>query len=237
MNLKNSYRKEQFNPGVLGLFFNPFWAYRFLLYKYFEQIIPKTTFNTVLDLGCGSKPYQHLFTCEEYIGIDIENPGHCHKNEAVDVYYDGLTLPFPDESIDLIFSSEVFEHIEKIDDIIIEIKRVLKPQGCLIVSAPFCWDEHEMPHDYRRFTAIGLEILLKRNGFQIEESLKVGNDQLVVFQLFMLQIYYKLPTNKYLRLILTVVLFFPLNLVSLFLIKSDPKSKLYFTTVAKFRNE
>jgi len=41
----------------------------------------------VLDVGCGSKPYQDCFPLvSAYIGIDVEASGHDHENSKVDVF-------------------------------------------------------------------------------------------------------------------------------------------------------
>jgi len=51
----------------------------------------------MLDFGCGSKPYKELFSVDKYIGLDIEKSGHNHKEEPIDFYYDGKTIPFKNE--------------------------------------------------------------------------------------------------------------------------------------------
>jgi hypothetical protein len=39
------------------------------------------------------KAYQHLFVnAKKYVGLDMENEGHSHEKEDVDVYYDGKTI-------------------------------------------------------------------------------------------------------------------------------------------------
>jgi hypothetical protein len=48
----------------------------------------------VLDFGCGSKPYRQYFTAAgSYTSIAIEVSGYNHKNEEIDVYYDGKVIP------------------------------------------------------------------------------------------------------------------------------------------------
>ena len=44
--------------------------------------------------------------------------------------------------------------------------RVLKPNGKIIVSVPFCYPEHEKPYDFRRFTTFGLKKSFESAGFE-----------------------------------------------------------------------
>ena len=50
--------------------------------------------------------------------------------------YDGKKLPYKDNSLDGIISTEVFEHVNNRDSFIKELNRVLKPGGKLIITAP-----------------------------------------------------------------------------------------------------
>jgi len=50
--------------------------------------------------------------------------------------YDGKAIPFEDDTFDIVFSSNVLEHIPHIYDFQKEIKRVLKPGGCVIHVLP-----------------------------------------------------------------------------------------------------
>lgn len=45
-------------------------------------------------------------------------------------------LPLPDDSFDVVFSSNVFEHVARIDQLINECARVLRPDGVAIVAVP-----------------------------------------------------------------------------------------------------
>jgi len=138
----------------------------------------------LLDFGCGSKPYKQEFQhCSEYIGIDYENPGHDHSNEQIDVFYDGKNIPFPSDSFDSVFSSEVLEHVFDVHYTLNEIARVLKPGGRLLLTCPFVWPIHEEPFDFGRYTPFALRHLLQKSGFTIIHFEKVGNSKQTLRQL------------------------------------------------------
>ncbi len=50
--------------------------------------------------------------------------------------YDGINLPFPDQSFDAVFSSNVLEHVTELDRLEQEIRRVLRPGGKCIHLLP-----------------------------------------------------------------------------------------------------
>jgi SAM-dependent methyltransferase len=130
----------------------------------------------LMDFGCGSKPYQSLMKVNEYVGVDFDSQGHSHREEQIDVFYDGKFLPFPDNTFDCIFSSEVFEHIFNLEEIMKELYRVLKPNGKIFVTCPFAIAEHEIPNDYARYTSVGLKHLFLKNNFRVLHFEKVGTN-------------------------------------------------------------
>jgi SAM-dependent methyltransferase len=121
--------------------------------------------RSILDVGCGSRAYERLFTGHQYTGIDVAESGR--ESKKPDLFFDGKNIPLSNSTVDMVLSTEVFEHVEDLDHLIKDIHRVLKPQGSLLVTVPFMWGEHEMPYDFRRFTSVGLRDYLKRNGFEI----------------------------------------------------------------------
>jgi SAM-dependent methyltransferase len=55
-------------------------------------------------------------------------------HEAVEIHvYDGVHLPLPDASIDLVVSHEVFEHIADVPAVLSELARVLRPDGRIYI--------------------------------------------------------------------------------------------------------
>ena len=169
---------KAFNPGIT----HPNYLMRKRLLDAIRQISPLVK-GKVMDLGCGSKPYRNLFTCDEYIGVDFENPGHPHLNEQIDVYYDGKHLPFDNNAFDVIFCSEVFEHVFNLPELLREINRVLKPGGRLIFTCPFAFPEHEQPNDFARYTSFAIHSLMVDNNFTVSEYIKSGNTVEAIGQL------------------------------------------------------
>jgi SAM-dependent methyltransferase len=169
---------REFNPSISHPYY---FIRRGILLKVREH--SKEITGRTLDFGCGSKPYRSLFSSSEYIGIDFENPGHPHDKEQVDVFYDGRSIPFPDAHFDSAFSTEVFEHLFNIEEILDELNRVLKPGGKMLITCPFVWPEHEKPHDFARYTQFALKALLEKKGFTVNKIEKTGDFLTAVFQL------------------------------------------------------
>lgn len=175
---------KEFNPSLSS----PYYFIRKELLKKVNTYAPQLN-GKLLDFGCGQKPYKSLFTnVTEYIGIDFENPGHSHKNEQIDFFYDGKSLPFGSNSFDSIFASEVFEHVFNLSEILPQLNRILKPNGLLLITCPFVWNEHEVPHDYARYTQFALTDMLTKNGFKILTIDKTGDFAMAIHQMKMVYV-------------------------------------------------
>jgi SAM-dependent methyltransferase len=201
------------------------------------EILAKELNGKVLDFGCGAKPYAPYFThTDEYIGLDIEKSGHEHSNEQIDVYYDGKIIPFEENHFDAVFSSEVFEHVFNLEEVLPEIRRVLKPGGKLLFTCPFAWPEHEVPYDFARYSSFGIKAVIERNGFKIIEQHKTGHFFEVVMQYFILYVFYFLPKKPaflyyfFHQIFILPVILFTL-LISFLLPKKMKRKDLYFNNV------
>lgn len=151
----------------------------------------------MLDVGCGEG--RHIFgIMQEHpemkcIGLDMDNDS-LHKAEEGYEYFKSISnvgaeflkgsaysLPFLDNSLDLIVCSEVLEHLHQYNDAVKEIHRVLKPGGKFYASVPASWPEKicwALSKDYqnqpgghlRIFNQSGLVSEIEDSGFKFLSS-------------------------------------------------------------------
>jgi SAM-dependent methyltransferase len=122
----------------------------------------------VLDVGCGEQPYRPwLPPGGDYVGIDVdERPGTVR-------IHPGERWPLDDASFDAVLCTQVLEHDSDPDHTLAEIERVLRPGGTAVISVPFAYNEHAMPHDYRRWSAVGARAFVDRR-LDVAEVRKQG---------------------------------------------------------------
>jgi SAM-dependent methyltransferase len=221
----------RFNPTIVSMFTNPFYIIRKGLFEGVRANAHLISGKT-LDFGCGSKPYSDFFAhTSNYVGCDIQVSGHNHLSSKVDVFYDGSSLPFEDQSFNSVVSFETFEHIFNIDSIVKEIHRVLQPRGQMLITIPFVWEEHEVPYDYARYSTYGIRHILETNGFEIVKIERLGDYLDVVSQLMMAYLVGTVSSEK-IRLLLTGIVQPVLLLIKSFAQMILPKSnKLFLNTL------
>lgn len=227
--VKNIYSKQQFNPTFVGIFINPLYFIRKGLYSTIKNY-SKNLKGVLLDFGCGNKPYKSLFQVDKYIGLDIEKSGHDHCDEEIDIFYDGIKIPFENDFFDSIFSSEVLEHLFNPEEIIKELSRVLKKGGFLLITCPFVWDEHEVPFDSTRYTSYGLKNLIEKNGFNILYFEKTTNYIEAIFQMLAAYVnQHVLPKNKYFNFLFNIIFVPPIIISGIILSRILPKNKNFYS--------
>ena len=94
----------------------------------------------MLDLGCGSG-LEALTLQKETgiptIGIDVIPQFDSEALNQIELRrYDGTSIPFPDAYFDGVYSFHVLEHVENLDQLLMEVHRVLKPGGFAYFGVP-----------------------------------------------------------------------------------------------------
>lgn len=228
-------KKEQFNPGIIGVFTNPFYFSRRGLFQAMTTL-GKELHGKMLDVGCGTKPYEPYLSVSEYIGIEIDTERSRTTSKA-DFFYDGKKFPFKDGEFHSVLANEVFEHVFNPTEFLKEVHRVLQPGGIFLITVPFVWDEHEQPHDYARYTSFGLKHILLEHGFTVLHSHKSVMDVRVIFQLWNEYLYKKTYVNNpMLRQLLNILFISPFTLLGLLTYWIFPKNEdLYLDNVVLAR--
>jgi len=93
---------------------------------------------SVLEIGSGTG-YQAKALSEmgfRVSALDVNTSMHRATRVFDVVEYDGAHIPFPDGSFDIIFSSNLLEHIRDLPSFLAETRRVLKPNGYCIHAMP-----------------------------------------------------------------------------------------------------
>ncbi len=230
--IRERLKKEAFLPSRLSIVLSPIYIIRRGLYRHISALAPRIT-GTVLDFGCGSKPYESLFTkATRYIGVDIGQSGHNHQTSKIDVFYDGNTLPFGNNTFDAVVCFEVLEHLFNAEHVLKEINRTLKDDALALFTLPFAWDEHEIPYDFARYTSFGIKHVLERAGFETIELRKSTTYFLAACQLLIAYFAQHVsPANRLARHATQMTVIFPLSLSAILLNKILPKRYNYFCNI------
>jgi SAM-dependent methyltransferase len=128
---------ERFTPEVRGAIWHEHW-HRYVLAR--ELVRGRR----VLDAACGEGYGASLLAqvAGSVVGVDIA-PGAiahaCEKYRADNLAFlcgSVTQLPLPDASVDVITSFETIEHLAEQEQMLREFRRVLAPQGVLVLSSP-----------------------------------------------------------------------------------------------------
>lgn len=123
--------------------------------------------DRVLDAGAGNCMYQKYFAHAAYESADFCQVNKHYGN--VTFSCDLRSIPVENERYELVLLTQVLEHLSEPLDVLKELNRVMKPRGRLWLSVPLFYEEHEQPYDFYRYTQFGLQNLLAKAGFEIEE--------------------------------------------------------------------
>ncbi len=141
--------------------------------------------GALVDLGCGKVPLYEAYKeyVTENICVDWENT--LHKNELLDHECDlNKPLPLPDARFDTIILSDVLEHIQQPELLWLEMYRVMRPGGNILLNVPFFYGIHEAPYDYFRYTEFALRHFCELAGFEVLELHSIGGSPEVLADFF-----------------------------------------------------
>lgn len=162
------------------------------LYKnpWFTYHLKKTDITLDLGSGVGQNAIKAARVCKKVTGVELdekliqvaEKSTKISKIKNVKFQKANLEnkLNFRNNSFSKVIFLDVLEHLHKRDQILIEIKRILKPRGLLLLSVPNCktsWKKFQRsagvcsfsdPDHKIEFSEKTITKLLKKNNFKIK---------------------------------------------------------------------
>lgn len=134
-----------------------------------HEMVGRLAQGRVLDIGCGRQPLRSRLNANcDYTGMDSLDTGATLYGAKPQVFGDAHSLPFADGTFDTVLLLEVLEHLPEPQTAVKEAKRVLSPNGRLILSTPFLYPIHDAPTDYQRWTKYGLRHLVEHENTDVE---------------------------------------------------------------------
>jgi SAM-dependent methyltransferase len=113
----------------------------------------------ILNIGAGDTDYG-----PRMVNLEIAPaPG-------IDVVGVAEALPFTDGAFDGVVLQAVLEHVRNADATLSEMARVMTPGAFALVDVPFIQAYHASPHDYRRYTKLGLRTAIERTGLEVKAT-------------------------------------------------------------------
>ncbi len=179
-------------------------VWRTLTRHYFHRWVNPT--DTVIDLGAGYCEFINSISAAHKYALD-SNPATASKAvPGVTALSADATKPWslPSESVDVVFSSNFFEHLPTKQDFVCclsEAFRVLRPQGRLIALGPnirYCFDEywdfldHHLPFSDRSMVE-ALEVAGFRRELVIPRFLPFTMSTRIPHWAFLIRLYLMLP--------------------------------------------
>lgn len=209
----------------LGMKILPRWALRCIMdieftteefYRQISKTLPPG--SRVLDLGAGECAYKDkFFKHTYYTALDFckGDPGFDYSR--INLFSDISSLPFRIQAFDFVFCFQVLEHLPEPKKAMLEMSRVLKPNGKLFLSTPQSWPQHQKPYDFYRFTSFGLNYLFRESGFDVVWIKPFGG----YFRFLSLNLkgFHKILFDYPKRNILLKAVLFPLEAVSILMLR------------------
>jgi SAM-dependent methyltransferase len=147
--------KERLYPSLT----NPSWLVlrrrREIFQRWFARL--KEGQMIVLDVGGRIQPYRPLLAgrVRRYVALDLR------QTPLVNVVARGEQIPLATDCFDLVMCTQVLEYVPEPAAVIAEIRRVLKPGGCVVLSVPSVCPQ-DSDHECWRFLPGILRCLLAK---------------------------------------------------------------------------
>ena len=205
--LGNYYQSEEYishsntKKGVINFLYQTVrnWTLKQKL-KLINSLSPKSEIRNpkLLDIGCGTGEF--LNVCKQngwnITGIEPSEKARNFGNEnyKLEIKEENQLNELSAETFDIITMWHVLEHVPKLNERIIELKKLIKPSGHIIIAVPNCssfdaqhyqeyWAAYDVPRHLYHFTPANIEQLFSKHDLKLIEILPMKFDAYYVAML------------------------------------------------------
>ena len=147
--------------------------------------------GSILDVGCGTGELLKYFRDKEWKTTGIEPVKKAREfainQNKLQVFAEEKLNDFENAAFDVITMWHVLEHVYKLNERIEELKRILKPDGVLIIAVPMIdaydavhygpyWGALDVPRHLYHFSQKTLAHLLEKHALTIDKSYPMKMD-------------------------------------------------------------
>lgn len=130
--------------------------------------------SRVLDAGAGEGQYRDRFRQHRYAAVDLGIGDTSWDYGKLDAVADLARLPFRSGCFDAALSVVTLEHVTDPGSVLREMARTIRDGGSLLLIVPQEWEVHQAPHDYFRYTAHGVRLLIEDTGLEADRIEPMG---------------------------------------------------------------
>ncbi len=145
----------------------------------------KTDIQNILDVGCGTGNFLNACRQEKWqvFGVDPHNGARTIAQQKINSKHlynslETLQQHNPNQKFDVITLWHVLEHVPNLESYIISLKKLLKPDGVLVIAVPnflsfdaqyykSFWAAYDVPRHLWHFSPKAIKLLFKKVDLQV----------------------------------------------------------------------
>ncbi|MFT3843893.1 MAG: class I SAM-dependent methyltransferase [Lacibacter sp.] len=163
-----------------------------------ENLVKRATGKRVgmmLDIGCGVGTFAHTMSVAGWNVVGVEPDAEARelaiKKYNCDVYPADELFRLPETNYDAITMWHVLEHVHRLDDYLIQLKKLLAPKGKIIIAVPNYtsfdantyrefWAAYDVPRHLYHFSPASMRKLMERHNLNVVSTRPMWFDSFYV---------------------------------------------------------